>query len=95
MTTIGTCPRCSEAVLETDRHEITAMVTVRGIDRRPVHWECAARAVLGSVGHQQGRCGCYGGTEEDPPGMTRREAARAALALAMNIGQGTDGRVAR
>lgn len=44
-----------------------------------MHYECAARAVIGSVGHIEGRCTCYGGTEEDPPGLTRREAAKAAL----------------
>jgi hypothetical protein len=36
--------------------------------------------VIGSLGHQQRRCGCYveGSTEDDPPGMTMREAAKAA-----------------
>jgi hypothetical protein len=45
------------------------------------HHECLMRSVIGSVGHLRGICSCYGGTEEDPPGMTRREAAKAALAL--------------
>jgi len=31
------------------------------------------------VGHQKGACPCYGGVEDDPPGATRREAARAAM----------------
>jgi hypothetical protein len=43
-----------------------------------VHYECGLRSVLGSVGHQRGLCSCYGGTEEDPPHMTRRQAAQAA-----------------
>lgn len=49
-----------------------------------VHRACRIRLVLGSVGHQMGRCSCYvkdGTSFEDPPGMTRREAAEAALTL--------------
>lgn len=44
------------------------------------HYECGLRSIAGSVGHQRKRCSCYGGTEEDPPGAGRREAARAAAA---------------
>jgi hypothetical protein len=43
-----------------------------------LHQECAIRMSAGSVGHQRGRCHCYGGAEEDPPGLTVREAALAA-----------------
>lgn len=45
------------------------------------HRECMLRNLLGSVGHQRKRCSCYGGTEEDPPGMTKRQAALAAVLL--------------
>ena len=48
------------------------------------HKECFLRGVLGSVGHQRKKCSCFGGTEEDPPGMTRREAAKAALAYTLS-----------
>jgi len=48
--------------------------------RIPYHPECMARSVIGSVGHQRRTCPCYGGTESDPEGMTKREAARAAVA---------------
>ena len=47
----------------------------------PEHLECRLRQVVGSVGHQLGQCSCHGGTLEDPPGMTRRQAARAAAEL--------------
>ena len=46
-----------------------------------LHYECAIRGVVGSVGHQRGTCSCFGGTEEDPPGLTKREAAIAALVV--------------
>lgn len=44
----------------------------------PMHYECQLRSILGSVGHQLKQCSCYGGTREDPPNMTRRQAAVAA-----------------
>ena len=48
---------------------------------RPAHQECNFRAIMGGVAHIEGRCGCYvtGATETDPEGMTRREAAKAAV----------------
>jgi hypothetical protein len=45
------------------------------------HLECLTRMTAGSVGHQNKRCHCFGGTEEDPEGMSKREAAIAAHAL--------------
>ena len=53
-------------------------------DIRYHHVECWMRSVLGSVGHQLKLCSCYGGPYEDPPTMTRREAARAAWENARN-----------
>jgi hypothetical protein len=44
------------------------------------HRACWLRSTIGSVGHQKCLCHCYGGSEEDPPGLSRREAAQAALA---------------
>ena len=43
-----------------------------------MHGECYIRMLMGSVGHQLKACSCYGGTTEDPPGMTKHEAAHAA-----------------
>lgn len=43
------------------------------------HRECAMRSIVGSVGHQKRECSCYGGVGDgDPPGLSAREAARAA-----------------
>ena len=44
-----------------------------------MHRECAFRAVAGSAAHQLRECSCYGGEREDPPGLTKREAARLAF----------------
>jgi hypothetical protein len=67
------CLLCEEAIAEDDIGTIRA--------GQVIHYECQMRSVIGSVGHQLRRCSCFGGTEEDPPGMTRRQAAQAACAL--------------
>ena len=68
------CLHCEEAVKEGD------LGTVDG-SGRPTHYECLMRGAVGSVGHQKRLCSCFGGTEEDPPGMTRRQAAIAACRM--------------
>jgi hypothetical protein len=43
------------------------------------HYACALRATLGSIAHVRARCSCYvkdDSAEEDPPGLTKRQAAR-------------------
>jgi hypothetical protein len=71
-----------------------------GEERAPLggtwHRDCAIRMILGSVGHLEGRCSCFRRNESncddddppgDPPGMSRREAARAAVARATELGK--------
>jgi hypothetical protein len=36
------------------------------------------RQLVGSISHQLKKCSCYGGDWEDPPELTKREAARLA-----------------
>lgn len=74
----GDCLWCGEPVLETEPFSYTTYVSEAGASRRWQHWECAARAVVGSVAHQQGLCHCFGGKGEDDPALTKRQAARAA-----------------
>jgi hypothetical protein len=72
MSELPSCIFCDEAIGPGDRTDQMGW--------RRVHWECAARQALGSVGHQRGDCDCFGGHGSgDPPGMTRRQAAAAAL----------------
>lgn len=49
-----------------------------------VHLECFLRQTLGSVGHQTKQCSCFGGILEDPPELTKRQAARAAVDVYKN-----------
>jgi len=67
------CPYCHEQLIAGEE-----------IDPRfspPVHRECGFRSGVGSLAHLKGRCSCFtiGLNEGDPPGMTEREAARAAM----------------
>jgi hypothetical protein len=78
------CLFCEEGVDEARPHHQTPYVNAeRGVELRVAHHECALRQVLGSVAHLEKRCSCYveGASEGDPEGMTRREAARAAVRL--------------
>jgi hypothetical protein len=51
------------------------------VDGHMLHRECSLRSMIGSVAHQQRRCSCYGGgaASEGESGMTRRQAAKAAM----------------
>lgn len=72
------CLHCDEAIQDGDTGTYQAYVSEAGTELKPVHHECTLRMVVGSLGHQQRRCSCFGGTEEDPEGMTKHEAAIAA-----------------
>lgn len=68
------CIHCDEPVLSSEEREQYANGPI-------AHRECFARRVIGSLAHIERRCSCYvpGATCTDPPEMTRREAARAAV----------------
>jgi hypothetical protein len=55
------------------------------------HRVCALRQVIGSVAHLERRCSCYvpGADEGDPEGLTRREAAGAAVTAWMRQEEGS------
>lgn len=68
------CIFCDEPTLPNDESE-------QIFGGKPAHRECIIRSVLGSVAHAQKRCRCFiaGSTEGDPIGMSKRDAARAAV----------------
>lgn len=68
------CDHCGERFTDGDIGTIDGGGTA-------LHYECGMRLVVGSVGHQNKTCFCFGGQDEDPPGMTKREAAREATRL--------------
>jgi hypothetical protein len=68
------CVHCDEPIFAHENFERYANGPV-------AHSECFARRVIGSVAHIERRCSCYvpGAACTDPPEMTGRVAARAAL----------------
>lgn len=44
---------------------------------RHIHRECSVRETLGGLNHMNKRCSCYGGTDDPPDGMTKRDEALA------------------
>ncbi len=79
------CFYCQEPVPPSEP-QVIDVITPEGPGA--AHEACAARAILGSVAHQQRRCGCYvpGSTAGDDPALTQRQAAEAALAYARGEG---------
>jgi hypothetical protein len=71
------CPYCTE--------EITPYWPVRSFltDGKPIdyHEECAIRMLVGSAAHQLQECSCFvkGGSRHDPPGVSKRAAAKLAF----------------
>lgn len=72
------CGWCEEPLI--DGSNALVMPFVR------MHRECAIRMVAGSVAHLERRCSCYGGPDEDDEeGLSKREAARRAMAAAIKL----------
>lgn len=78
------CLHCAERFVEGDAGVVMMHVGLDGGALRAQHRECFLRGVVGSAAHLEKRCTCFGGTDEDgdPPGLTKREAARLACRLA-------------
>jgi hypothetical protein len=79
-TPIAGCAWCDEPFEEDDEGYLIPFLR----DEPPptelgYHVACFLRSIIGSVGHIQRRCHCFGGDEEDPPEMTKRQAAVAAV----------------
>lgn len=76
----GVCSWCEEGFNENDHGLVMDQHDEGGITDSLWHRECLMRNVLGSVAHQRKECSCHDGEGEDEPGLTKREAAKAALA---------------
>lgn len=70
------CPYCREEITDTD----TIKTMDSNVFTHCCHSECVTRNLIGGLNHLKRLCSCYGGTEPpDPPEMTNREAAKAAV----------------
>jgi hypothetical protein len=77
------CFHCNEMIAADDSGVVMQWFDADSASSIAFHRECQLRNVFGSVGHQLKRCTCFGGTDEDddPVGMTPRQAAVAAVEL--------------
>lgn len=72
------CQHCREIIAEGDDGVLQDISPIECI---AFHYECHMRGIIGGFNHLRGFCLCCGGSEPpDPPTLTRREAARWALA---------------
>jgi len=66
------------------------------VEKVVIHLECRLRTIVGSASHLLKKCSCYGGQWEDPPELSKREAARLAAEIwheQNKIGSAAKGRV--
>lgn len=76
---VDCCAHCDDPIKK-DGVLIPHVVDGGAVEARYWHRECWQRQLTGGLNHLQGRCTCCGGAEpSDPPGMTRRAAALAAV----------------
>jgi hypothetical protein len=75
------CHHCGESFAPSEYGHMSYCLEPGGWACIARHRECDLRMVLGSVGHLEGKCSCYGGDQEDPPELSVRDAARAAVAI--------------
>lgn len=79
------CLWCKDPIVAGEEFETRPMVGSNPPHVGYIHYECAARMALGSLGHLRGNCSCYGGKEDDPAGVSKRQAAIAALRYARGL----------
>jgi hypothetical protein len=73
------CVWCEEPIKEGE-DGLTIPHIAEDVTDRPYHQECFLRTVVGSLAHQQQRCSCFGGVdEEDSPSVSKRVAAQQAV----------------
>jgi hypothetical protein len=74
------CGRCGEPITSNDSGLVIPLFGDPDQSEAFYHYECHLRSMVGGLNHQLGKCLCCGGTvPPDPPEMTRREAAKAAV----------------
>ena len=78
------CAWCDELIADSDAGVILPLVGHATKAQVPYHYECQVRMIVGGVNHQLHLChcpGCAGVLAPDPAGLSRREAAMAAVMM--------------
>lgn len=72
------CLWCEEKIKDGDKGFLISNIS-NTEEYNPAHTECFLRQIYGSIGHQKKNCSCFGGSEEDPVGLSKRESAIVAV----------------
>ncbi len=75
------CYHCEEAISIGDNGFQDQMFSGTAMEKVFIHLECKLRTIVGSASHLLKKCSCYGGDWEDPPELSKREAARLAAEI--------------
>lgn len=75
------CKRCDEAfTADSDGFLMTYWDADKGAHDIGMHYECHMRQIIGGLNHLLGICTCCGGdAPPDPPALSKRQAAQAAV----------------
>lgn len=77
----GQCAYCDETIIASDHGVIVPSINQTDLRHVPLHGECFVRQIVGGINHQRGKCFCCGGNSEpDPATLTKRQAAKLAVA---------------
>jgi hypothetical protein len=71
------CFSCGEEIVATDQGQRMPFAHDGGVELVNQHKECGLRNVMGPLAHLERRCRCFGGTDHDTPGLTKRQEALA------------------
>jgi hypothetical protein len=71
------CFDCGDEIKEGDQGQRMPYGGSDGLRIVNSHKECLLRNVMGPLAHLEKRCRCYGGTDHDTPGLTKRQEAQA------------------
>jgi hypothetical protein len=85
------CEWCNEPIAEDDATKWIPHLGKIGVPAvtKPWHINCFIRSMIGGLNHLRGTCHCCGGTDPpDPPEMSLREAADAAVRHYREMGEG-------
>ena len=81
------CAWCEEKFVANESGVVIPHVDDNTVQNLPYHSECSLRFIVGSLGHVLGECQCFGGDMDDPPNMTKRESAKAAIKAFKKLNQ--------
>jgi hypothetical protein len=78
---VRTCLYCDEQINKGAEFRTIPHLGENGSSTEQVHEECFVRMFAGSAAHQRRQCSCFGGSDHEERGLSRRESALKAYAV--------------